>query len=589
MLGEFAGDKFSTTLEDLEGDIEELEGQLHTDILAQRAERDDMYQQYLALKDAVGDADAAALLVEYDGLSDASKAFLALSTRDRETLNRLPDKAAMQAFARKYAAWAETQFALDMPFDLEELQTAAAASGSDLDDVVNVSDEDIDKPSTFKEGLDNAAAEAEEKVVLFEAYNEAAEGLDEDGHVMAAFKNMLWRKTNHYTMTIWSGNSQYATELNTVDVIDVNARDLQVTIPSSYDGLEVRPFAVVEDDEDGFLVKGNVYGVVEGAYGFDEMTSIYAKQIVRLENDAWNLVGTAPFATLVTTPNDIKEYNPSNLYKNEPTDNSAVESLYPLEQENLFEDARGNILNMDEDDLDVESKSLYNLAKSMKDLLDNGLIETELVETQYEYEGPNYDTEFERNMFTFDLDDIEAAAETAAQAAKEAREAAAAWLIKWYAQAVHENATTIDEESTYTMVAADLKTQAQIDALQAQIDALENLPCYQAYADAKVALKEATDAIPAKADAVLTAYLTIGEKIDDLEKAIKAIDEGSTMGDARLQIIWNDESMVTGIMEHVVRGDAATIKSEAVYNLNGMRVNKAQKGVFIQNGKKIIQ
>ena len=591
LLGEFAGEKFSTTLEDLEGQIETLEGTLNTAELANRAETDDMYQQYLALKDIAGDAaEAAALLAEFDALSDAAKTVLETSERTGAMIDALPteERDAMQTFGRKYARWANVRYGLNMPFDLLELQEAAKVHGDDLDDVVNVSDEDIDKPGTFKEGLDNAAAEAEEKVVLFEAYNEAAEGLDEDGHVMAAFKNMLWRKTNHYTMTIWSGNSQYASEVKTVDVIDVNARDLQVTIPSTYDGLEVRPFAVVEDDEDGLLVKGNVYGVVDGAYGADELSPIYAKQIVRLENDAWNLVGTAPFATLVTTPNKIKEYNPTNLYKNEPTDNSTVESLYSLFMEDLF-DARGNILNVDEDELDVEAKSLYNLAKSMKDLLDNGLIETELVAPQYESYGADYDTEMYPNMYTFNLDDIEEAAETAAQAAKEAREAAAAWLIKWYAQAVHENATTIDEESTYSLVAADLLTQAKIDDLQAQIDALEDLPCYQAYADAKVALKEATDAIPEKADAVLNAYLAIGDLIAALEEAIKDIDEGNTMGDARLQIIWNDESMVTGIMEHVVRGDAATIKSEAVYNLNGMRVNKAQKGVFIQNGKKIIQ
>ena len=86
----------------------------------------------------------------------------------------------------------------------------------------------------------------------------------------------------------------------------------------------------------------------------------------------------------------------------------------------------------------------------------------------------------------------------------------------------------------------------------------------------------------------LAAYLDDEYDIDDFASLLAAIQE-RYYAPARLTLVWNDESMVTGIMEHVVRGDAATMKSEAVYNLNGMRVNKAQKGVFIQNGKKIIK
>ena len=85
----------------------------------------------------------------------------------------------------------------------------------------------------------------------------------------------------------------------------------------------------------------------------------------------------------------------------------------------------------------------------------------------------------------------------------------------------------------------------------------------------------------------LASYLDQEYDIDDFASLLAAIQEA--FSPARLTLVWNDESMVTGIMEHVVRGDAATMKSEAVYNLNGMRVNKAQKGVFIQNGKKIIK
>ena len=56
-------------------------------------------------------------------------------------------------------------------------------------------------------------------------------------------------------------------------------------------------------------------------------------------------------------------------------------------------------------------------------------------------------------------------------------------------------------------------------------------------------------------------------------------------------MIWNDgsDAQVTGIMEAVVSTDAKTAaKSEAIYNLQGVQVKKAQKGIFIQNGKKIV-
>ena len=42
----------------------------------------------------------------------------------------------------------------------------------------------------------------------------------------------------------------------------------------------------------------------------------------------------------------------------------------------------------------------------------------------------------------------------------------------------------------------------------------------------------------------------------------------------------------TGIIN--VETEDAPEASSAIYNLNGMRVNKAQKGVYIQNGKKYV-
>ena len=42
-------------------------------------------------------------------------------------------------------------------------------------------------------------------------------------------------------------------------------------------------------------------------------------------------------------------------------------------------------------------------------------------------------------------------------------------------------------------------------------------------------------------------------------------------------------------MEAVVNGTAKRVNDDAIYNLNGMRVKNAGKGIYIQNGKKVIK
>ena len=94
-----------------------------------------------------------------------------------------------------------------------------------------------------------------------------------------------------------------------------------------------------------------------------------------------------------------------------------------------------------------------------------------------------------------------------------------------------------------------------------------------------------TDAQADTADAKTTRdnlQAELNDLIDNLEGLPAA---------ARLNVIWNDgsDAQVTGIMEAVVSTDAKTAaKSEAIYNLQGVQVKKAQKGIFIQNGKKIV-
>ena len=60
-------------------------------------------------------------------------------------------------------------------------------------------------------------------------------------------------------------------------------------------------------------------------------------------------------------------------------------------------------------------------------------------------------------------------------------------------------------------------------------------------------------------------------------------------GAARLQTVWLDENgNVEGDATGIQQVDAAEAQDGAIYNLQGVRVNAAKKGLYIQNGKKFI-
>ena len=59
---------------------------------------------------------------------------------------------------------------------------------------------------------------------------------------------------------------------------------------------------------------------------------------------------------------------------------------------------------------------------------------------------------------------------------------------------------------------------------------------------------------------------------------------GKKSASARLTVIWDDED--TDAIEGVT---TATEQNDAIYNLQGVRVQKAQKGIFIINGKKVVK
>ena len=75
-----------------------------------------------------------------------------------------------------------------------------------------------------------------------------------------------------------------------------------------------------------------------------------------------------------------------------------------------------------------------------------------------------------------------------------------------------------------------------------------------------------------------------------LINAVNGIEDEDPMP-TRLNVIWNDgsDAQVVGIMEAVVNGTVTKDGDNVIYNLNGMRVKNTGKGIFIQNGKKVIK
>jgi len=76
-----------------------------------------------------------------------------------------------------------------------------------------------------------------------------------------------------------------------------------------------------------------------------------------------------------------------------------------------------------------------------------------------------------------------------------------------------------------------------------------------------------------------------GEHKNDL--AAKSLYVLGTAAASRLNIIFEDE--VEGNTTAIEKVENETVEDGAIYNLQGVRVKNAQKGIFIQNGKKVIK
>jgi len=75
------------------------------------------------------------------------------------------------------------------------------------------------------------------------------------------------------------------------------------------------------------------------------------------------------------------------------------------------------------------------------------------------------------------------------------------------------------------------------------------------------------------------------EKTSYLPKNALFVETAEEVAAARLNVVWLDENEATGLIENIMD---KTANDGAVYNLQGVRVNGAQKGIYIKNGKKFI-
>jgi len=81
----------------------------------------------------------------------------------------------------------------------------------------------------------------------------------------------------------------------------------------------------------------------------------------------------------------------------------------------------------------------------------------------------------------------------------------------------------------------------------------------------------------------LKAGKTLGERRAYLSSADQSDDISETTNAAKGLFVFGDEDVSTGISNHIAADEPAVI-----YNLQGIRVEKPQKGIYIVNGKKMV-
>ena len=565
-------DRINSTKEALQADIDELEEYLT--VAAGDEQGDDMYKKYLALKALAGNAaEAQALLDEYDHLPSPVQNVVS-ATPDERKANKwsmvkalsADEKALYDSYRDAYCTWSnqmENGAAISgWVFDYIELQTATELDLTEADALFpNITEDNIDQPSKFKAAVDKATEEAERIAQIYEDYENAAEALAEDAHAQAYFDKVTYGKTEHYFTSLWSDRNmeedqqvgrielKYTGETKSVDggnYYEIKVYGLNITRIGAEHSIEKGTYWVDQLDIDEYPY----------IYSYDETN----EEMIPL----FDLSATDNGQLYIDWDSWRDSYAEStNDYYPDYTTVTGVEPLY----------------GAGENDTDIDERDLVkNMIDAKIALMNKGL----------------------------DLDD----ADEAKEAAEEARDKANNWFVAWYTQADEIFGQSSSFDITYDKEMQKLFDQdmiAKLDEVLAALMAIEDPydgeSACQKYLDAVAALgtpavedDEETTEVDETA-AATGAYLAVDnakaakdDQVDVLKGIVNGIDDTASANPARLNIIWNDGSAnVTGIMEAVVKRTATEAGDNTIYNLNGMRVKNAGKGIFIQNGKKVIK
>ena len=414
------------------------------------------------------------------------------------------------------------------------------------------------------------------------------------------------------------GNGAWVSPEETVFILD-NLQAEQQVVEGEW------TFVSYGDAEgENYLAEGTANAGDSGEYQYattTEVETIKGTPVTVLENTVDGFVGNTYYINAEVPAAEPEAIEPIN---NEPIqgarrlegEDAALYKLFTKDAETGAFSFAGIYVTIEpaeglwvENYSSVEPNTLNCLIASEKALLDANVAAQKALAAKLDDVNP-------KNAYD------ETKAEEAAAAAEESAEAAEDWAWLWYTKQVRaENFEEgADEIHNYEIAKRNHDLEKEQKEAQEKLDELQALECYAAYAVAKENLgtplimavpaiednpdtpeDESRPAIPAVMPtgaylAVYNAMLAKNDKVKEVKAALNAIETGEDTAvepdPARLNIIWTDRDErndVVGIMDAVVNGTAKRVNDGAIYNLNGMRVKNAGKGIYIQNGKKYIK
>jgi hypothetical protein len=462
------------------------------------------------------------------------------------------------------------------------------------------------RANEIKEQLEDEKTKADAEAKLFADYEDAAEALAEDDHAKAVYDGLDWGWFYDFTTSVNVGGEDVNVAEGKAQVMGLKSIEDKL-----YFNLLVKtnaPLGGVPAEEAASFVGQHFYVKAADLNGGEEPAD--ASTAVALEKAIQSSVATTPLALLLCDETGAYTEWTATLSA------YAYDYLYPtaapLSEESLHSAAEPGV---------DEKKLVENMAAANKALVAAGK--------------------------TYSVEASIAAKHAAILAAAKAK----GYAFEWYTKAVSAQNENANLQETYDMVKNALLLEEIIRQLDNNIALYKALPChgneenpapgtyayavkqvgkmrqlavnaveveYELDADGQIKIVDGMPVIKTPAQPGIPevpasgAYLAIETAAKNLSDFLNGTFSGDVAAlweaiiavpqdllyeveasPARLNIIWTDRDErndVVGIMEAVVKGKAnASVNNNAIYNLNGMRVKNATKGVFIQNGKKIIK